>query len=86
MWSTRCNINKPMGVSWFITDIPLSVQSQLPTVQDESELTALIIDREKPNERLQNHCRVEELYRSRPIHPEWKVAESYQSEAIWTRS
>ena len=38
------DINKPMGVSSFITkDIPLSVQSQLPTVQEiESELTELI--------------------------------------------
>ncbi|MFZ4503385.1 MAG: PDDEXK nuclease domain-containing protein [Methylovulum sp.] len=38
------DINKPMGVSSFITkDIPLSVQSQLPTVQEiESELTGLI--------------------------------------------
>ena len=47
------DINKPMGVSSFITkDIPLSVQSQLPTVQEiESELTALIHDEEnKPNE------------------------------------
>jgi hypothetical protein len=45
--------NKPMGVSSFITkDIPLSVQSLLPTVQEiESELTALIRDDEnKPNE------------------------------------
>ncbi len=35
------DIHKPMGVSSFITkDIPLSVQSQLPTVQEiESELT-----------------------------------------------
>jgi hypothetical protein len=34
------DIHKPMGVSSFITkDIPLSVQSQLPTVQEiESEL------------------------------------------------
>lgn len=40
------DINKPMGVSSFITkDIPLSVQSQLPTVQEiESELAALIHD------------------------------------------
>ena len=47
------DINKPMGVSSFITkDIPLSVQSQLPTVQEiESELTALIHnDGTKPNE------------------------------------
>lgn len=47
------DINKPMGVSSFITkDIPLSVQSQLPTVQEiESELTALIHnDENKPNE------------------------------------
>ena len=38
------DINKPMGVSSFITkDIPLSVQSQLPTIQEiENELTALI--------------------------------------------
>ena len=47
------DINKPMGVSSFITkDIPLSVQSQLPTVQEiESELTALMhADENKPNE------------------------------------
>lgn len=47
------DIHKPMGVSSFITkDIPLSVQSQLPTVQEiESELTALIHNEEnKPNE------------------------------------
>jgi predicted nuclease of restriction endonuclease-like (RecB) superfamily len=47
------DIHKPMGVSSFITkDIPLSVQSQLPTVQEiETELTALIHDEEnKPNE------------------------------------
>ena len=47
------DIHKPMGVSSFITkDIPLSVQSQLPTVQEiESELTALIHnDGTKPNE------------------------------------
>ena len=47
------DINKPMGVSSFITkDIPLSVQSQLPTVQEiESELTALMHnDESKPNE------------------------------------
>ena len=47
------DIHKPMGVSSFITkDIPLAVQSQLPTVQEiESELTALIQDEEKkPNE------------------------------------
>ena len=47
------DINKPMGVSSFITkDIPLSVQSQLPTVQEiENELTALIHnDENKPNE------------------------------------
>ncbi len=38
------DIHKPMGVSSFITkDIPLSVQSQLPTVQElESELSALV--------------------------------------------
>lgn len=37
------DISKPMGVSSFITkDIPLSVQAQLPTVEEiESELTAL---------------------------------------------
>lgn len=42
-----------MSVSSFITkDIPLSVRSQLPTVEEiESELTALIRDDEsKPNE------------------------------------
>ena len=47
------DIHKPMGVSSFITkDIPLSVQSQLPTVQEiENELTALIHnDENKPNE------------------------------------
>jgi predicted nuclease of restriction endonuclease-like (RecB) superfamily len=47
------DIHKPMGVSSFITkDIPLSVQSQLPTVQEiESELTALMHnDENKPNE------------------------------------
>lgn len=47
------DIHKPMGVSSFITkDIPLSVQSQLPTVQEiESELAALIHnDGTKPNE------------------------------------
>ncbi len=47
------DIHKPMGVSSFITkDIPLSVQSQLPTVQEiESELAALIHDDEsKPHE------------------------------------
>lgn len=47
------DIHKPMGVSSFITkDIPLSVQSQLPTVQQiESELTALMHDEEnKPHE------------------------------------
>jgi len=46
------DINKPMGVSSFITkDIPLSVQSQLPTVQEiESELTALIQDEKEPND------------------------------------
>jgi hypothetical protein len=47
------DINKPMGVSSFITkDIPLSVQSQLPTVEEiESELTALIRnDENKPND------------------------------------
>ena len=47
------DINKPMGVSSFITkDIPLSVQSQLPTVQEiESELSALIRnDENKPND------------------------------------
>ena len=38
------DIHKPMGVSSFITkDIPLSVQSQLPTVQElENELSALV--------------------------------------------
>lgn len=43
------DIHKPMGVSSFITkDIPLSVQSQLPTVEEiETELTALIQDGEK---------------------------------------
>ena len=47
------DIHKPMGVSSFITkDIPVSVQSQLPTVQEiESELAALIqVDEKKPNE------------------------------------
>jgi predicted nuclease of restriction endonuclease-like (RecB) superfamily len=47
------DINKPMGVSSFITkDIPLSVLSQLPTVHEiESELAALIQDEEnKPHE------------------------------------
>ena len=46
------DINKPMGVSSFITkDIPLSVQSQLPTVQEiESELVALIQDEKDPND------------------------------------
>lgn len=47
------DINKPMGVSSFITkDIHMSVQAQLPTVQKiESELTALIHDDEnKQNE------------------------------------
>lgn len=47
------DIHKPMGVSSYITkDIPVSVQSQLPTVQEiESELTALIqVDEKKPNE------------------------------------
>lgn len=47
------DIHKPMGVSAFITkDIPLSVQSQLPTAQEiERELTALIHDDEnQPNE------------------------------------
>ena len=47
------DIHKPMGVSSFITkDIPVSVQSQLPTVQEiESELTAMIqVDEKKPNE------------------------------------
>ena len=40
------DIHKPMGVSSFITqDIPLSVQSQLPTVQEiESELGAFMSD------------------------------------------
>lgn len=38
------DVHKPMGVSSYLTkDIPLSVQSQLPTVQEiESELIALI--------------------------------------------
>lgn len=42
------DVHKPMGVSSFITkDIPLSVQSQLPTVQEiERELNALIHDDE----------------------------------------
>ena len=46
------DINKSMGVSSFITkDIPLSVQSQLPTVQEiENELTALIQDEKQPND------------------------------------
>lgn len=47
------DIHKPMGVSSFITkDIPVSVQSQLPTVEEiESELTALIqFDEKKPHE------------------------------------
>lgn len=47
------DIHKPMGVSSFITkDIPLSVQAQLPTVQEiESELTALMLYEEnKPDE------------------------------------
>lgn len=47
------DVHKPMGVSSFITkDIPLSVQSQLPTVQEiERELNALIHDDEhRPNE------------------------------------
>ena len=47
------DINKPMGVSSFITkDIPVAVQSQLPTVQEiEIELAALIYDDEnKPYE------------------------------------
>jgi hypothetical protein len=37
------DINKPMGVSSYITkEIPISIQSQLPTVQEiESELNAL---------------------------------------------
>ena len=37
------DINKPMGVSSFIgKDIPLSVQSQLPSVEDiETELAAM---------------------------------------------
>ena len=41
-----------VGVSSFITkDIPLSVQLQLPTVQEiESELTALIQDEKQPND------------------------------------
>jgi hypothetical protein len=42
-----------MGVSSFVTkDIPLSVQSQLPTVEEiESELSTLIRDDEsKPHE------------------------------------
>jgi predicted nuclease of restriction endonuclease-like (RecB) superfamily len=46
------DIHKPMGVSSFITkNIPLSVQSQLPTVEEiENELTALMHDEEnKPN-------------------------------------
>ena len=47
------DIHKPMGVSSVITkDIPLSVQSQLPTVQEiESELTALSqVDEKKLDE------------------------------------
>ena len=47
------DIHKPMGVSSFVTkDIPVSVQSQLPTVEEiESELGALIRDDEsKPHE------------------------------------
>lgn len=42
------DVHKPMGVSSYITkDIPLSVQSQLPTVQEiESELFALIQNEE----------------------------------------
>jgi predicted nuclease of restriction endonuclease-like (RecB) superfamily len=46
------DVNKPMGVSSFITKhIPLSVQSQLPTVQEiESELAALIQDEKEPND------------------------------------
>jgi hypothetical protein len=42
------DIHKPMGVSSFITkDIPLAVQSQLPTVQEiESELASLMHDNE----------------------------------------
>lgn len=47
------DIHKPMGVNSFITkDIPVSVQSQLPTVQEiESELTALRqVDEKKSNE------------------------------------
>lgn len=43
------DINKPMGVSSYITkDIPLAVRSQLPTVQEiESELNALQYDDEE---------------------------------------
>jgi hypothetical protein len=50
--TVKVGINKPMGVSSFITkDIPLSVQSQLPTVQEiESELVALIQDEKDPND------------------------------------
>lgn len=47
------DINKPMGVSSFITkDIPLAVRSQLPTVQEiENELSALMHDEgNEPNE------------------------------------
>ncbi|MCD8503610.1 MAG: DUF1016 domain-containing protein [Burkholderiaceae bacterium] len=47
------DIHKPMGVSSFITkEIPVSVQSQLPTVQEiETELTALSqVDGKRPNE------------------------------------
>jgi hypothetical protein len=47
------DIHKSMGVSSFITkDIPLSVRSQLPTVQEiENELSARIHDDEKkPND------------------------------------
>jgi predicted nuclease of restriction endonuclease-like (RecB) superfamily len=46
------DIQKPMGVSSFITqDMPLSVQSQLPSVEEiEQELTALI-EREKGAEK-----------------------------------
>lgn len=43
------DINKPMGVSSFITkEIPLSVQSQLPTVEQiEDELGELAFDQDK---------------------------------------
>lgn len=46
------DVHKPMGVSSFITkDIPLSVQSQLPTVEEiESELTALMHDDESTSD------------------------------------